>query len=978
MKVADKKPKGTRVGSHVLFAEPPPKPDLAERLTVYTGSWGQRESVLWNPDDLASRKGLEIYDRMGVDDQVWSALEVKRLSRLATSWDIVSASEQSRDVEIRNFVADAVSMLPGSFDQKLKEFMSSIQFGFAIAEKLWKIQESGKWQGKAVYRDIKIKSPFGIQFVLDQYGNIVPAGIQITQGPAAGQRLNTDKFALWSYNRQFSNPYGRSDLRSAYRSWFSKELIIRYYNLHIERFASPTAICYIPEHMSESEAQSIRTLMEGLQNQTTATLPEGAKLEYLESRLGGAIAFKFSEAVDMHNRFIARAVLVPDLMGYSGNVQGGSFALGKRQIDVFFMILRALGNELEEAVIGEQIIRPLVDYNFSGVTTYPRFRFRDLDADLDTKAKIVRLLIESGAMDPREDWVRGYLDLPQKALPPPRADIFTALDTLRREKGLLLRSLVCPGCHKALSADFVADAHCQVAYHQDCLSYFGECTKKQHSRDFLEVKVLPGGGVKSGPWGTNGDKNMPGLPGTSMPAPMPALAGTSMPVAEFAAPGKRRAPTALERATPFQRIDRTMDKVVAAALARSKDVFGAIRDKLVATVRRRQLVARRDLDGLERLTVNVGEVQKLLHGMMLTMAGNGAVEAAMELSKKAGDDVALAEGPQTTEELLDKRQAKEFFGRQRVSVRKATIRIDLGGFLDAFFAQRAFLVAGMEKEHIIARARTILATAIRQGDPRLAEEQIIQVFEEYIPRGDVGADGRAVLPRRLYTVLGTTAAEAFNEGRRSVFDSDTAKDIIVAYQWSSVMDARTTEYCCPAGTQVRIAYYDSRLRFGFQAKSRAIERVRKGHFVLTQRGTYERVTATVRREYTGEMVEVAADGKVLVVTADHPVWTSNRGWVLAKDLAVGDDVQLLPRRVNAKDRARQADLAPEAIRLYESGLSSANVARKLSTVKAEYKSERLVVLGRVEYRQLARAVGSLIPTWERDAWQKSRRSTTTR
>lgn len=121
--------------------------------------------------------------------------------------------------------------------------------------------------------------------------------------------------------------------------------------------------------------------------------------------------------------------------------------------------------------------------------------------------------------------------------------------------------------------------------------------------------------------------------------------------------------------------------------------------------------------------------------------------------------------------------------------------IDLARFIDEYFAQRAYMFAGGEKEWITQRAREILGTAIRQGDPRLAEEQLYGLFDAYIGRGDAK-------PGRLDNLLSTAIGEALNEGRRSVFESDTVRPLIVAYMWSAVIDGRTTEYCRKMDRQI--------------------------------------------------------------------------------------------------------------------------------------------------------------------------------
>ena len=60
--------------------------------------------IPYNPYTLISRKGMQIYDQMRIDDMVKSCLSLKKFATLAPNFKIVPASSAEKDEEIADFV----------------------------------------------------------------------------------------------------------------------------------------------------------------------------------------------------------------------------------------------------------------------------------------------------------------------------------------------------------------------------------------------------------------------------------------------------------------------------------------------------------------------------------------------------------------------------------------------------------------------------------------------------------------------------------------------------------------------------------------------------------------------------------------------------------------------------------------------------------------------------------------------------------
>ena len=149
-------------------------------------------------------------------------------------------------------------------------------------------------------------------------------------------------------------------------------------------------------------------------------MPKGLEAELLEAQRRGEAGYK--QAFDTNNNMIARALLVGTLLMDTG--EKGSWALSKTHFDIFIYILDYLGTETEDTIIREQIIKRLIDFNFPN-PKYPYFKFESLiKEDQEAKAKIAKMLVDAGLINPEEEWVRGFLKIPAKeegiVLPEPK------------------------------------------------------------------------------------------------------------------------------------------------------------------------------------------------------------------------------------------------------------------------------------------------------------------------------------------------------------------------------------------------------------------------------------------------------------------------------------------------------------------------------------------------------------------------------
>jgi SPP1 gp7 family putative phage head morphogenesis protein len=337
----------------------------------YFDKWTMRP---YNPAELFQKKGnYDLYDDIREDDQVKAVLMLKKIMILNSDWDI-----DCDDENIKDFLKECLTEhLDGLFSKKLLEVLTSFDYGLSITEKVFDYSDTMSAGKKIVLSKLKTRPPHTFEIHTDDFGNISKL-IQYRDG-GGNIELDPSKFIIYANNKEFDNPYGNSEInKGVYRAWWSKNAIIKFWNIFLERFGMPTHVMKIPNTASPGDKATAKKMIQNIQAKTGFTLPEGFELELLE--VAGSSVSEYEKAINKYDTMIARSCLVPDLIGLSGSeTSGGSYALGKEQFGIFYTTIAFERNNLER-LVNKEIISPLVLWNF-GSKAQAKFRFNTIDEE---------------------------------------------------------------------------------------------------------------------------------------------------------------------------------------------------------------------------------------------------------------------------------------------------------------------------------------------------------------------------------------------------------------------------------------------------------------------------------------------------------------------------------------------------------------------------------------------------------------------
>ena len=358
----------------------------------------------YNPDPLCASNSYAIYDEMRRDDQVKVAIGLKKDMVVNTGWRVVCDDTEIAETLSKTLQGTgSYDGMEPSFDDTLRDMLSAYDFGFSISDPVF--MEPGKTQsGLYEIRSIKVRPPHSFLFHLEPDGTVS----KIEQRTDHGSKdIEPDKIIHHVYQADFGNPYGTSDLQAAHIPWKSKKFIMRMALRYSERFAGATVIGQYEPNMDPDEIAKFHAVLKTIQDNTTLVVPKDTTVAFAQTSRDSTD--HYLKMLDALNLWIARAILVPDLLGVSGTkTGGGSYSLGTEQFKVLLTSIEKDRKSLARKITNH-LVRPLAKVNF-GDKAEASFEFQPYSRE--DQSEFLRLWSETvrGKLwKPSEDEIRYFL-----------------------------------------------------------------------------------------------------------------------------------------------------------------------------------------------------------------------------------------------------------------------------------------------------------------------------------------------------------------------------------------------------------------------------------------------------------------------------------------------------------------------------------------------------------------------------------------
>lgn len=342
--------------------------------------------------ELLQTKGFTEAERCKKDAQVKANLDMLIFSVTGKNFVINSFDDNEESKHLKEFIEFTLDSVDGSIQDMLYEVCLGIFYGYSILEKVYKICDFGKFANTRIYKAFKAKRPGAYGFILDDYDNILAV-----QSLINSINLPKEKFIIYSWKKEFSNPYGSATFDSVWKFWWAKSEIIKQMLIGVSKNASGMVVAKIPNGADSALINSAKNVVSNALANAGIIIPESLQLEFV-SKDGKSQSDIYINSLKWLDSQIALAI-VGNALTTNESQSGGSYAQSKVQSGVSSIYSKYLEKTIEE-LVNEQIIKPLIKFNFGNVENYPTFQIiADEQKNLTEFNTNAEKLVNMGAID---------------------------------------------------------------------------------------------------------------------------------------------------------------------------------------------------------------------------------------------------------------------------------------------------------------------------------------------------------------------------------------------------------------------------------------------------------------------------------------------------------------------------------------------------------------------------------------------------
>lgn len=331
----------------------------------------EQEMNAWNRE-----RKIRDYREMMKDPTVEGLFNIVTMPILASEYQIVAEDENENAKEQADFVRKNLfeSSFKGGietpFDLFLDEAMLALADGFAVWEKVYRLNKDGKLELKK----LALRDSLSVELEAEK-GEYV--GVKQTLEDGGVVEIPAYKTFLFTHNKKFNRLYGRSILNSLYKNYDKKQKLEYLDSIALQNDAiKPKILTETQEHLGVGSG-AMRKIIHAIgkfgKTNSAVSVPFGYDIKTLESDGRDPHQSIERQKSEMAFAFMANFML----LGTQGKSSSGSYALSNTQAGIFQMSLQSILDKLE-AHINQYIIADLIDLNFAE-PHYPQFKFAKLD-----------------------------------------------------------------------------------------------------------------------------------------------------------------------------------------------------------------------------------------------------------------------------------------------------------------------------------------------------------------------------------------------------------------------------------------------------------------------------------------------------------------------------------------------------------------------------------------------------------------------
>jgi phage gp29-like protein len=361
---------------------------LAERWSSYpsVGLTPTRLAEIFREADQGDGyRQMELFEEMEEKDAHLAAiLQTRKLAVLGKDYEVLPYAKTPEDERLAGAVGEMVYTIP-DLEGAFLDLLDAIGKGFALGELIWEVA-GGAARVKAIKWVPQKKVTFG--------EDLTPR-LLAPEAPWQGVEPPPWKLIYHRYKARSGHASRAGVLRVVGWMYLLKNYALKDWAAFNEVFGMPLRLGKYDATASPADREALVRAIRNLGSDAAGVISKATEIEFIEAASRGGKTNPYQAMAEFCNREMSKAVLgqtlTTDTAGSTGTYATARVHDLVRR-DLVQADAQALGTTLRE-----QLLRPLVGFNFGWEMPVPWFRFKyEEGEDLKTLSEVYRNLAALG------------------------------------------------------------------------------------------------------------------------------------------------------------------------------------------------------------------------------------------------------------------------------------------------------------------------------------------------------------------------------------------------------------------------------------------------------------------------------------------------------------------------------------------------------------------------------------------------------
>ena len=361
---------------------------LAERWSTYpsAGLTPNRLAEIFREADQGDvYRQMELFEEMEEKDAHLAALlQTRKLAVLSKDYEVLPYSKDPEDEPIAAFVGEVVYGI-ANLEEALLDLLDAIGKGFALSEIIWEVTG-----GRARVSELRWIPQKKVTFRESWKPRLLTP-----KATWQGEEPPAWKVIYHRYKARSGHASRAGVLRVVGWMYLLKNFALKDWAAFNEVFGMPLRLGKYDPTASPADREALVQAIRNLGSDAAGVISKSTEIEFVEAASRSGRANPYQPMADFCNREMSKAVLgqtlTTDTTGSTGTYAAASVH-GQVRRDLVEADAQALATTLRE-----QLLRPLVGFNFGWDKPVPWFRFRfEEEEDLKTLSEVYRNLAAMG------------------------------------------------------------------------------------------------------------------------------------------------------------------------------------------------------------------------------------------------------------------------------------------------------------------------------------------------------------------------------------------------------------------------------------------------------------------------------------------------------------------------------------------------------------------------------------------------------